>query len=102
MPFARLLAGLASHPRRRIRFTAIFCGLLGGRSHQGKGLCILLPRHTLLHTITDCNTSQAYSKGPGRAERENRGRWTIDESSTTIRGWWFPHRAKFENRKILQ
>ena len=34
VPFARLLAGLASHPRGRTRFTAIFCGLLGGKSHQ--------------------------------------------------------------------
>ena len=86
VPFARLLAGLASHPRGRTRFTAIFCGLLGGKSHQrqGKGLRILLSRHTCLHTITDCNTTQDHVKGPGRV-REQR---TRDDTRVFDDGPW--------------
>ena len=61
----------------------------------------LLSRHTFLHTITDCQTSQAaYSNGPGRVkeQRTRDDRRVFDDG----RGWWFPHSAKFENRKILR
>ena len=60
------------------RKNQIHCDLLWTtrrRSHrrQGKGLRDMLSRHTFLHTISDCNTSQNYSKGPGRV-REQRTR----------------------------
>ena len=98
MPFARLLAGLDSHPRGRTRFNAIYSmyiDVLGGRSdrRKGKGLRILLSKHTFLHTLTDCNTSPDYSQGPGRVReqrtRDDRrvfhdGPWLVAPSSREI------------------
>ena len=61
-------------PEEELDSLRSFVDYSGGKSSTSRErVAYLVSRHTFLHTITDCYTCQAYSKGLGRV-REQRTR----------------------------